>query len=223
MGVVPSSVFDPERKVWSGPKKQMVYHPNVSVGQLLHKNIAAHPKNVQQINDTEKTTLTNEEVLSLSTKVALSLLEMGLTSNDFIGLMAANTTYVMPVVYGSFFVNIPCHPIDATFTKEAVQYSWQKTKPKVIFCDGSVYETVKEVVSDLGLKCEIITLRDHIVGVKKIQDLFIDRGLKERFFQPFEIKDGDQTAVVLCSSGSTGLSKAVTLSHKSLTSVFSML
>ncbi|KAL5278031.1 hypothetical protein ACFFRR_002961 [Megaselia abdita] len=223
MGVVPSSVFNPERKVWSGPKKQMLYNENVSVGQLLHLNIAAHPKNIQQINDTEKTTLTNEEVLSLSTKLAFSLLEMGLTSNDFIGIMAANTTYVMPVVYGSFFINIPCHPIDVTFSKEAIEYSWQKTKPKVVFCDGSVYETVKEVIGDLGLKCEIITLRDHIDGVKKIQDLFIDRGLKERFFQPFEIKDGNQTAVVLCSSGSTGLSKAVTLSHKCITSIFSVL
>lgn len=223
MGVVPSSVFDPERKIWSGPKKKMLYNCNASAGQILHKNIALHPKNIQQINDTEKITLTNEEVLSLSTKVALSLLDRGLTSKDIVGLIASNTTYVMPVIYGSFFINVPCHPVDVTFSKKAIAHCWNKTKPKVVFCDGSVYETVKEVLGDLGLKCEIFTLREHVEGVKKIEDLFIDRGDEEKFFQPHEIEDGDQTAVILCSSGSTGLSKAVALSHKYFCELFSML
>lgn len=223
MGVVPSSVFDPERKIWSGPKKKMLYNDEAAVGQLIHTNLAAHPKNVQQINDTENTSLTNEEVLSMSTKVALSLLELGLTSRDFIGIMASNTTYAMPVVFGSLFINVPCHPIDPTFSREAIAYSWSKTKPKVIFCDGSVYEIVKEVLKDLDLSSEVYILNNHIEGAKKVQDLFVDRGLKERFFQPREIENGDQTAVVLCSSGSTGLSKAVTLSHKSITRMFSIL
>uniref|UniRef100_T1GWB0 AMP-dependent synthetase/ligase domain-containing protein n=1 Tax=Megaselia scalaris TaxID=36166 RepID=T1GWB0_MEGSC len=148
---------------------------------------------------------------------------MGLTSEDFIGLMASNTTYLMPVLFGSLFVNIPCHPIDVTFSKEAISYSWSKTKPKLVFCDGSVYNTVKEVVSDLGLNSEIYTLNDHVDGVKAVQDLFIDGGLREQFFQPLEIENGDQTAIVLCSSGSTGLSKAVTLSHKYFTHIFSIL
>lgn len=222
MGVIQSSSFDPDRKVWYGPKKQMLYNPNVSVGQLLYLNLAAHPKNIQQINDSEKTTLTNKQVLSMSTKVALSLLEMELTTNDIVGIIASNTTYLLPVVYGSFFINVPCHPIDVTFSKEAIAHSWRKTKPKVVFCDGSVYKTVKEVIGELGLKCEIITLRDHVQGVKKIEDIFIDGELEEKF-QPHEIEDGDQTAAVLCSSGSTGLSKAVTLSHKYITSLFSLL
>ncbi|KAL5293068.1 hypothetical protein ACFFRR_011690 [Megaselia abdita] len=37
------------------------------------------------------------------------------------------------------------------------------------------------------------------------------------FFRPSEVPSGDQTAVVLCSSGSTGLPKTVTRSHKNLT------
>lgn len=223
MGVVPSSVFDPERKLWSGPKLRDLYNDNASVGQVLFWNLAKHPENIQQINDTENTTLRNKEVLSMSKQIALTLQDMGLTSEDFIGLMASNTTYLMPVLFGSLFVNIPCHPIDVTFSKEAISYSWSKTKPKLVFCDGSVYNTVKEVVSDLGLNSEIYTLNDHVEGVKTVQDLFIDGGLREQFFQPLEIKNGDQTAIVLCSSGSTGLSKAVTLSHKYFTHIFSIL
>lgn len=223
MGAVPSSNYDPERKIWSGPKKKMLYNDDVAIGQLLHLNLAAHPRNIQQINDTEKTTLTNEEVLSISTKIALSLLDLGLTVKDFIGIMASNTTYAMHVVYGGLFINVPCHPVDPTFSREAIAYSWSKTKPKIIFCDGSVYKTVKDVISDLELASDVYTLNNHIEGVKRIQDLFVDRGLQERYFKPLEIESGDQTAVVLCSSGSTGLSKAVTMSHKSMTRMFSYL
>uniref|UniRef100_T1H382 AMP-dependent synthetase/ligase domain-containing protein n=1 Tax=Megaselia scalaris TaxID=36166 RepID=T1H382_MEGSC len=43
--------------------------------------------------------------------------------------------------------------------------------------------------------------------------MFVDRGNQEIFYKPSQISSGDQTAVILCSSGSTGLPKAVTISH----------
>lgn len=223
MGAVPSSIFDPRQKIWFGPKKQMLYNENVSIGQLLYTNLAAHPKNIQQINHTEQTTLTNEAVLSMSRNIALNLQEMGLTSGDFIGIMASNTTYLMPVLFGSLFLNVPCHPIDPTFSKEAIEHSWSKTKPKIIFCEGKLVQMVKKAIFDIGLKCDIYTLNGEVKGIKKVEDLFVAKTNDESNFQPLEIESSDQTAIVLCSSGSTGLSKAVTISHKYWTQLFSIL
>ncbi|KAL5278030.1 hypothetical protein ACFFRR_002960 [Megaselia abdita] len=217
MGVTPSKDFNEETKVWSGQSKKPMYHDDIAIGQILHMRLVTQPKNVLQINDTEGITYTNEEILSFSRKIALSLQEMGLTQQDFVGIMASNTSLAMPVCFGCLFIGTPIHPCDVTFTKEATVYAWRKTKPKVIFCDGSAYKVCKEVSEELKLNCDIFTINDHIEGVKKVHDLFIDRGMKEIFFQPLEVPSGDQTAVILCSSGSTGLSKAVTMSHKNLT------
>ena len=220
---VQTSKFDPEEKIWSGPKVASFYSRDISIGQVLHKSIAQHPKNVLQINDTEAKTMTNAEVLTMSTKIALGLLDLGIKQTDFIGIMASNTSYSMPVCFASLFVATPFHPVDVTFTKEAIIHAWSKTKPKVFFCDGSVYNIVKEVAIELGLTGPIYTLNDHLEGVKKVTDLCVDYGMKEKMFQPSYIPTGDQTAVILCSSGSTGLSKAVTLSHRYLTTLIGKL
>uniref|UniRef100_T1GZZ7 AMP-dependent synthetase/ligase domain-containing protein n=1 Tax=Megaselia scalaris TaxID=36166 RepID=T1GZZ7_MEGSC len=136
--------------------------------------------------------------------------------------MASNTTYLMPVLFGSLFLNVPCHPIDPTFSKEAIEHSWSKTKPKIIFCEGKLVQMVKKAIFDTGLKCDIYTLNGEVTGIKKVEDLFVAKTNDESNFQPLEIESGDQTAIVLCSSGSTGLSKAVTISHKYWTQLFSI-
>lgn len=217
MGIGASSVYDPERKVWSGPKKQLLYNCNVSLGNVLYFNLGSRPKNIQQINDTEKTTLTNEQVITLSKRIALSLLDLGLTSSDMVGIASFKSTYLMTLVFGCFFVNVPFHPVDVTIAFNETVQLWKKTKPKVIFCDGSFYKAIKEVVADIGIKCEIFTLGAQVEGVQRIEDLLYQRPA-EKTFQPHEIEDGDQTAVVMCSSGSTGSPKAVTLSNRYFTS-----
>lgn len=134
MGIIPSTHYDAERKVWSGIKKQTLYHPNASIGQVLHSRMSSNLKNVIQINDVEGITYTNEQVLTMSSRISLSLQEMGIKTTDFVGIMSSNTSYLMPLCYGLFFSNIPFHPLDASFTVEVVTHCWSKTKPKIIFC-----------------------------------------------------------------------------------------
>lgn len=214
MGAGPSSQFDPERKIWSGSKlKNRLFHPEASIGQVLYNRIRINPKNVIQVNDSEGISFTNEQALSMSVKVALSLLDLKLKQSDFIGIMASNTSYVMPLCYGTFFASIPFHPLDVSFEKSMVLHCWSKSRPKVVFCDASVYDLVKEAIDELELAAPIYILKDQIEGVNHIENMFGERGLQERFFRPVPIANDEQTALILCSSGSTGMPKAVTLSH----------
>lgn len=214
--------FDDATKVWAGPKSKPVYHPDISVGQIIHMNLFKTPNNVLQINDTEGIQLTNEAVLLLSTRVALHLMMKGVNQKDVVGIMAGNTSYVMPVCYGTMFLGVPFHPLDVSFNKEAIAHSWKKTQPKVVFCDGHVYHRVKEVRDENGLNYIIFTLNHHIEGVNKVDDLFTPHPM-EKLFRPLEIASGDQTAVILCSSGTTGLSKSVCISHRSCNATFGIM
>ncbi|KAL5277624.1 hypothetical protein ACFFRR_002699 [Megaselia abdita] len=221
MGISMSTNFDADRKVWAGMKKQVLYDPNASIGQVIYSRLSSNLKNIIQINDSEGITFTNEDVLTMSVRIALSLQEKEVKQTDFIGIMSSNTSYLMPLCYGLFFTNIPFHPVDATFTKDVVAHCWSKTRPKILFCDGSVFNIVKEVSEELKLNCEIYVIKDKVEGAKHIEDLFEDRGFSERLFYPEDISSGNNTAVVVCSSGSVGLPKAVTISHRSLTTMCS--
>lgn len=205
--------YDPEKRIWSGPKSmQDIFHPNSSIGQIIYQRIRVNPKNVLQINDSERITFTNEQVLSMSVKVALGLLDLNLKQTDFIGIMASNTSYLMPLCFGCFFAAIPFHTMEVSLDKEMVSHSWNKIRPKAIFCEASAYNVVNSVICELELNASIFIVKDHIEGVNHIEDMF-ERNTIPKTYLPSEIRDGNETALILSSSGSTGMPKAVTISH----------
>lgn len=208
--------FDPANKIWSGPHSRPVFHPDISVGQTIHMNLFTNPKNVLLINDTEGIEFTSEAVLLMSTRVAIHLMQKGVSQKDVIGVIARNTSYVLPVCYGVMFLGVPFHPLDICFEKEDIAHSWKKTKPRIVFCDGDVYTKVKEVKEENNLEYLIFTLNNHIEGVAKVDDLLNPHPM-EKIFRPLDVDSGEQTALILCSSGTTGLSKSVCISHRTCT------
>ena len=126
MGAKISVNYDSEKKIWSGPVINSKYHGDTSLGQVIFERIRINPKNVLQINDSENTQLTNEQVLQMSVRLAMSLLEMNLKQTDFIGVMASNTTYTLPLTYGCWFSGIPFHATDVAYDKEAIVHCWKK-------------------------------------------------------------------------------------------------
>lgn len=214
--------FDEEKKVWYGPKTKRLFDKDVSLGQVLFLTLFSNPKNVLEINDTEGVTLTNADVLQRAVRVAIGLKAHGIKELDVVGILASNSANVMPVAYGSLFLAVPFHALDISFTKDAIIHSWSKTRPKIVFCDGAIYDLVKEAGKEMGLNYLIYTVNNHRKGVKTVDELLKPQPL-ENMFRPTEIANGDKTAVILCSSGTTGLSKSVGISHRTFTSLFSIM
>lgn len=208
------TTFDPVQKIWHGPKQKRIYDSDASLGQILHSRMITNPKNIIQINDTEGTIFTNEQVLQMSTRIALSLIDQGLKQTEFVGIIADNTSYVLPVVFGCYFAGIPHHPLGMCLNKDSIVYCWEKTRPRVIFCEGSIYQLVKETLDQMELDCSIYTLNNHLDNVARIDELLTDKGVREKMFLPAPIASGEQTAFVLCSSGSSGLFKTACVAHK---------
>lgn len=212
--------FDEERKVWYGPKTKRLYRSDVSLGQVIFVSLFSNPKNILEINDTEGITLTNTDVLQRAVRVAMTLKGHGIKEMDVVGILSSNSANLMPIAFGSLFIAAPFHALDASFTKDAIVHSWSKTKPKIVFCDGSLYDLVKEAGEKMGLNYLIYTVNDHKEGVKTVDEILEPRPM-ENMFRPTEIATGNNPVVILCSSGTTGLSKSVCISHKNFTSLFS--
>lgn len=208
------------KKTWSGPKRTLLYNPEVSLGQVLFTSLSRQSsENVLQINDEEGTTLTCGNVLSMSIRIAYNLQKLNIKPSDFVGILAYNTTNLMPLCYGLMFIGVPFHALDCELDEDACTKLWSITRPKMVFCDGDKLDFVKSVVKKLGQPINIYTLNNRSDDVKVFEDLLED--LPERMiFSPSDIVDSEQTAVIANSSGSTGLPKAVAISHKIIVETF---
>ncbi|EDW80498.1 uncharacterized protein Dwil_GK11566 [Drosophila willistoni] len=200
------TTYDDKTKVWSGMKLESVYKNDTSVGKIIFKTMRNWPRNVCQISDTENVTVTYGQALTWATRVALYLKKSGYNHTDVIGISAKNSTYVMPVAVACLMNATPFHSVNPLLDGGTIKHLFNITKPKVVFCDAADYDKVHSATSEF--QPIIITLTGHLDGIQKIEDLF-EPSHAEMFYEPEPLQDEFQTVAILCSSGTTGLPKAV--------------
>lgn len=201
--------FSDSNRIWSSRQSSSKYNEKDSVGQILFQTLSSSdPSKIIQINDMEETTFTIGDILEISQKLANHLLDINIQQTDIIGIMAAGSSYVMPVCYAALFIGSPFFCMEISLDKESILRLWNIIKPKVIFCDDGFYNLTKEVTSKLYLNCKIYTLKHQVENILK------DRSTNHLSFQPLDVDDLDKTVMLCCSSGSSGLQKAVCWSHR---------
>lgn len=65
-----------------------------------------------KISDTEGTALTNSEAITFAIRLAQHFKTMGLRQDDVVGIIGANTTYLMPLVLACLLNCTPFHAIN---------------------------------------------------------------------------------------------------------------
>ncbi|XP_017488004.1 PREDICTED: luciferin 4-monooxygenase-like isoform X1 [Rhagoletis zephyria] len=203
--------YDEKAKVWHGAKFQHFYDRNASVGRILFEEMRKRPKSICQISVTERTSLTNEEALLHAIRLAEWFRSQGFKQSDIIGVAARNTTHLMTLVLACFFNGIALHAVNPVREKKLITDLFDSTKPKLIFFDGHEYEKIKGAT--LALEAKLCTLSNHLPNVQSILELLQPTGTEKKF-APATLENGpEQTLIILCTSGTSGLPKAVTISN----------
>ncbi|EDW13211.1 4-coumarate--CoA ligase-like 7 [Drosophila mojavensis] len=198
-------------KTWSGSPRNPIYRSDTSAGRIIFNNMKNWPKNVCQISDIDGVTVTFEKALTWAIRIAQFFKKRGLDHTSVIGIAAANTTYLMPLGVACLFNGTPFHAINPILDEDTIKFMFAISKPKLIFCDKEQYNKVVEATKDWGP--EVYTISEPLEGKPSIQSL-LEPTTTEMFYRPEPLKcGGDQTAVILCSSGTTGMPKAVCISN----------
>ncbi|KAH8300130.1 hypothetical protein KR044_010296, partial [Drosophila immigrans] len=206
--------FDEKTKIWSGAPRAPFYDYNCSMGLVAFNSMKNYPNNVVQISDDDGRVVTYAESLSWAIRLAMFMKSEKLTHEDVIGIIGKATTYVSSLAVACLFHTTPFHAVAYTYMKEpeVIKELYELTKPKIMFCDAEDYDIIKQVTAEWDPK--IITLTGRVDGVASIEDLLKPHPM-ERLYQPERLAvGGDQTAVILCSSGTSGTAKAVGMSHR---------
>ncbi|XP_020815231.1 4-coumarate--CoA ligase-like 7 [Drosophila serrata] len=208
--------YNEQGRIWYGPPPSHVsaYKDDTSLGEIIFNNMRNWPKKVCQISDSDGVRVTADQALTWAIRLAQFLRKRGLTHKDVIGIVGENTTYLMPLAVACLMNGTPFHTPHPMLDEDTLRHVLSITKPGLIFCDGNIYHKVHSATS--GWQPEFFTLSDHPEGVPSIETL-LEPTSTEDSYHPEPLREGgDQTVAVLCSSGTTGLPKAVCISNKSL-------
>jgi long-chain acyl-CoA synthetase len=176
-----------------------------NLATVLTETAAEHPDRVAvKLDDVE---LTYKLLDGASAHVAGLLREKGVEPGDRVGVMLPNVPYFPVVYYGALRAGAVVVPMNVLLKGREVKFYLEDPGSKVLFAWGDFAEAAEQGAE--GTDTEVVLVKpgefDDIVGAAGAVTEVADR-------------DGEDTAVILYTSGTTGTPKGAELTHDNLMS-----
>lgn len=188
--------------------------PNISLGRYLYQSLVSHGNAVAMEDAVTGETRTFSDILTRSLSVAECLRVRGVAVGDVVAICSENNLdFIIPVL-ATYYIGAICAPLNPSYTTCEMLHVINISKPRIIFCSEKALAHVDEVSRQVGFLKEIVTFglpmsHKHTPFVTFLRD-------KSCSFQPLDVHDMNLVAVILYSSGTTGLPKGVMLTQKNV-------
>lgn len=232
-GMIPrgrSTFYDPATHIWTGLPTPPLFNVNQSLGQLILTMLRrCDSQHIVQIcaDGDQAHRVTAEQMVQRTVRIAQRLTGLGYGKHTPMAALASgNGEHVAPVMFACFALGIPINTLDPAFTVADFTHMFGVTRPVLVFCESGILEVVRDAAGKAAIDPMYVLFEDPIEGYTHVDDLLAPTG-NEELFVPTALDDpGSHLAAVLCSSGTTGLSKGVSYSHSfciaNLTSLWCM-
>ncbi|KAJ0173170.1 hypothetical protein K1T71_011346 [Dendrolimus kikuchii] len=187
------------------------------LGKLILQGLRDDPDFVLQIDGATDELETNGSVLDRTIRCAISMQNMGLKKGDVIVLIAPNHIHQCIPMYAALNLGIIVAPLDITLGVKELERYFANMEPKLIFCQSDKTETLKKALENIDLPTTIVTF-DKGVEFNNFSEFMIkySSGNQVKDFQSTDLDTENTVAYLTPTSGTTGMPKAVALSHKNL-------
>lgn len=135
--------YDPERRVWSGPRQPCIFNPQCNFGQIVLNLLERSPDKVIQIDGDTGRVMTRAEMRLRIVRVAQHLQRLGYGVGDIASVMAVNSENLAPLVLALQVIGIGFNALAPTFDEHEMAHMMRQTQSKLVFCDADNYDTVK--------------------------------------------------------------------------------
>lgn len=193
-----------------------------SLGMFLMKRLLRHGDSVAVIDGVYSSELRYLELLENAVHLAEELRQYtSLQPGDVVGIISENRLEFPVVLYAAFFLNAAVAPINLTYTEREFDHALNLSKPKILFVSPHSAERVIAVAQKNRHFIEHIFIfgEENNFG-KNVQlyEDFISRtsAKNPHSFQIAPTNVDEHVALIMCSSGTTGLPKGVQLTQKNV-------
>lgn len=220
------SKYDGRTKIWHGPQIPYRYAMDVMLGDLVLEKLAATPERILQICADDETTLTCEQLRLSSIRVAQHLEKIGIKEDDVIGLITHHSHFATCFITGCILIGAIVNPLDVQMSESDIHHVYNESKPKVILCDDEAILKLKKALQSVDFNYRIYSTTKGTSSNFQLnaQNFVKPTGDEAKFKAPKLAKPSDQQLLaILCSSGTTGMTKSVCVTHATSIEIISYL
>ena len=177
---------------------------SANLAGLLTRSVERDPEGVAlKLDDAEVTYGLLDEG---SARVAALLAEKGVEPGDRVGIMLPNVPYFAIVYYGVLRAGCVVVPMNVLLKGREVKFYLEDPEAKVVFAWHDFAEAAERGAQDAGTECVLVKPGEFEKLLAGVDD------------PPKDVADraGDDTAVILYTSGTTGTPKGAELTHDNL-------
>ncbi|XP_065622015.1 probable CoA ligase CCL7 [Quercus suber] len=191
--------------------------PNLSMVTFLFRNASSYPNKPALIDAETSETITFSQLKSTIAKVSQGLLSLGITKNDVVLIFAPNSIQFPICFFSIVAIGAIASTTNPVYTTQELAKQVKDSKPKLVITVAELYDKVK----GFNLPAVILGPNSNVTSnpnVIHFNDLLNHHNPSSSSSSESElniinnVKQND-TAALLYSSGTTGTSKGVVLSH----------
>uniref|UniRef100_T1P9V4 Luciferin 4-monooxygenase n=1 Tax=Musca domestica TaxID=7370 RepID=T1P9V4_MUSDO len=146
---------------------------------------------------------------------------LGVKSNDVVGLSSENRLEYAITLFAAFVVNATVAPLNVTYSEREVHHAINLSKPKVMFASKMTIDRIAKVAKNNSFVKKLVVFGNdstssHVLAFDALMKS--DKIPSQDTFECEIANKDDDVALIVCSSGTTGLPKGVQLTQSNILS-----
>ncbi|KAK9719156.1 AMP-binding enzyme [Popillia japonica] len=196
----------------------ILYGPEVTVnvdrrglGVYLFEKFVEHAEDTFQIDAATGDEETYGFVNKKCVRLALEMKNRGIQKDDVVLVCSSNNMDSVVPILGTLYINGISVTLDPTISLRDTTHLLKLIRPKMAFVEEASIELIESALKDSPIETEIVVMGNR--GRYSNYAEFLQPKAEEDTFVPKNVDDIKRTGIMFFSSGTTGLPKAIEISH----------